>query len=44
MAYGEKPDQSDWRVAVKDPRDPEGEYLGAITLKGGEFPFHLRRL
>ena len=37
MAYGEKPDQSDWRVAVKDPRDPEGEYLGAITLKGGEF-------
>lgn len=37
MAYGEKPDQSDWRVAVKDPRDPEGEYLGAITLKGENF-------
>lgn len=37
MAYGEKPDKSDWRVAVKDPRDPEGDYLGAITIKGGEF-------
>ena len=37
MAYGEKPDQSPWRVAIKDPRDPEGDYLGAITLEGGEF-------
>lgn len=37
MAYGEKPDGSDWKVAVTDPRDTEGDYLGAVTLKGGEF-------
>lgn len=37
MAYGEKPDQSDWRVAIRDPREPEGDYLGAVSLKGGEF-------
>lgn len=37
MAYGEKPDKTDWRVAVRDPREPEGDYLGAVTLKGGEF-------
>ncbi|MBU5480801.1 FAD:protein FMN transferase [Blautia sp. MSJ-19] len=37
MAYGEKPDGSDWKVAVTDPRDTEGDYLGAITLEGGEF-------
>ena len=37
MAYGEKPDQSPWKVAVTDPRDIEGEYVGAVTIKGGEF-------
>lgn len=37
MAYGEKPDGSEWKVAVTDPRDVEGEYLGAITLGGGDF-------
>ena len=37
MAYGEKPDGSDWKVALTDPRDTEGDYLGAITLNGGEF-------
>ena len=37
MAYGEKPDGSDWKVALTDPRDPEGDYLGAITLNEGEF-------
>ena len=37
MAYGEKPDGSDWKVAVTDPRDTEGDYLGAVTLKGEEF-------
>ena len=37
MAYGEKPDGSDWKVARTDPRDTEGDYLGAITLNGGEF-------
>ena len=37
MAYGQKPDQSQWKVALTDPRDVEGGYLGAIALKGGEF-------
>ena len=37
MAYGEKPDQSPWKVALTDPRDVEGEYLGAIALEDGEF-------
>lgn len=37
MAYGEKPDQSDWKVAIRDPGEPEGDYLGAVALKGGEF-------
>ena len=37
MAYGEKTDGSDWKVALTDPRDPEGDYLGAITLNEGEF-------
>ena len=37
MAYGEKPDGSDWKVALTDPRDPEGDYLSAITLNEGEF-------
>lgn len=36
-AYGEKPDGSDWRVALTDPANPEGDYLAAITLNGGEF-------
>ena len=37
FAYGQKPDDSPWKVAVSDPRDTEGEYLGAITIEGGEF-------
>ena len=37
MVYGEKPDGSHWRVAVRDPRDDESGFLGALTLKGGEF-------
>lgn len=37
MAYGEKNDQSPWRVAVRDPRDEDNGYLGAVTLEGGEF-------
>lgn len=37
MAYGEKPDQTPWRVALRDPREEESGYLGVITLKGGEF-------
>ena len=37
MTYGEKPDQTPWRVAVRDPRDTEGDYLGIISMEGGEF-------
>lgn len=37
MAYGQKPDQSQWKVALTDPRDVEGGYLGSIALEGGEF-------
>ena len=37
FAYEQKPDDSPWKVAVTDPRDTEGEYLGAITIEGGEF-------
>lgn len=37
MTYGEKPDQTPWRVAVRDPRDTEGDYLGIINMEGGEF-------
>lgn len=37
MAYGEKPDSTQWKVALTDPRDTEGEYLGVITLEGGDF-------
>lgn len=37
LAYGQKPDDSSWKVAVTDPRDTEGDYLGAITIEGGEF-------
>lgn len=37
MSYGEKPDGSLWQVAITDPRDTEGDYLGAVTLRGTEF-------
>lgn len=37
LTYGTKPDGSDWKVAITDPRDTEGDYLGAVTLKGGEY-------
>lgn len=30
---GSKPDGSDWRVAVRDPADPEG-YLGVVSVSG----------
>lgn len=36
-AYGQKPDDSRWNVAVTDPRDTEGDYLGAVSIYGGEF-------
>ena len=37
MTYGEKPDGSSWKVALTDPRDTEGDYLGAITLDANQF-------
>ena len=37
MVYGQKPDGSPWKVAITDPRDTTGEYLGAVTLEDGEF-------
>ena len=37
MTYGEKPDGSPWKVALTDPRDTEGDYLGAITLDADQF-------
>ena len=37
MTYGEKPDGSPWKVALTDPRDTEGNYLGAITLDANQF-------
>lgn len=32
QVIGSKPDQSLWRVAVKDPKDPEG-YVGILSVK-----------
>ena len=37
MTYGEKPGGSSWKVALTDPRDTEGDYLGAITLDANQF-------
>lgn len=37
MVYGQKSDGSPWKVAITDPRDTTGEYLGAVTLEDGEF-------
>ncbi len=37
MSYGQKPDGSSWQVAVTDPRDTEGDYLGVVSLNGTEF-------
>lgn len=37
MAYGKKPDGSKWKVAVTDPREPDGDYLGTVMLEDGEF-------
>lgn len=37
MTYQEKPDGSLWQVAVTDPRDTQGDYLGVVALRGTEF-------
>lgn len=44
MTYGEKPDGSPWKVALTDPRDTEGDYLGCHHPGRQPVPFHLRRL
>lgn len=37
LTYGQKPDGSAWKIALTDPRDTEGDYLGVITLEDGQF-------
>lgn len=37
MTYKDKPDGSLWQIAVTDPRDTQGEYLGVVALSGTEF-------
>ena len=37
LTYGTKPDGSKWQIAITDPRETEGDYLGAVALDGGEF-------
>lgn len=37
MTFGEKPDGSKWQVAIKDPQNPEGEYLGVLQLSGTNY-------
>lgn len=37
MTYKDKPDGSLWQIAVTDPRDTQGDYLGVVALNGTEF-------
>lgn len=37
MTYGEKPDGSAWKIALTDPRNTEGDYLGAVSLEGESY-------
>lgn len=32
-AYGEKPDQSDWKIGIQNPFSTRGEYLGIVSVK-----------
>lgn len=34
LAYGNKPDGSNWNVAIRDPEGKEGEYMGVLSLTG----------
>jgi len=36
VTYGQKPDDSPWKVAIMHPRE-EGSYLGILTLKGEHY-------
>lgn len=37
VTYGEKPDGSDWKVAISNPRGETGTYLGTLSLKGEHY-------
>lgn len=37
LTLGQKPDGSDWKVAVRDPRGEPEELLGVLTLKGEHY-------
>lgn len=34
LAYGDKPDGTDWNVAIQDPEKEDGEYMGVLSLPG----------
>lgn len=34
LAYGNKPDGTNWNVAIQDPEKEEGEYMGVLSLSG----------
>ncbi len=34
LVYGNKPDGTDWNVAIQDPEGEEGEYMGVLSLSG----------
>ena len=37
LTYGTKPDGCKCLIAITDPRETEGDYLGAVAIDGGEF-------
>ena len=41
LIYGKKPDQSNWKIGIQNPRGKEGENMGAISIsqeeKGARF-------
>lgn len=37
LTYGNKPDDSPWKVAITDPRSESGEFLGTIGIDGTHF-------
>lgn len=37
MTYGSKPDGNPWRIAITDPRDNRGDYLGVVALGADEY-------
>ena len=37
LVYGSKPEGGPWKVAIQDPRGPEGEFMGYVTLRGTNY-------